>query len=176
MLWVFQFSCRNVSQFQIQSSYSQYQIISTQQNHLTSAVSISISQQHIFDQSRPHLQVDFSHWSSFSNILPIWAPIIDPISSPYFYQSDPFGRLVCVLKSIWYHDNAVYLEQFINLRQGKLTVDEYSDEFSRLQELCGLNESEIHDLNSFIRGLTPDILEYERLQDHLWSILGSSSC
>lgn len=38
----------------------------------------------------------------------------------------------------WYYANKVYFEQFLNLKQGDLTVDEYLDEFSRLQCLCKL--------------------------------------
>ena len=60
-----------------------------------------------------------------------------------------------------------YFEQFINLRQGKLTIDEYSNQFRRLQEVCGLDENEEHDFISFLRRFeTGYIEEYERLEDH----------
>ena len=58
----------------------------------------------------------------------------------------------------WYYANEVYFEQFLNLKQGDLIVDEYSDQFSRLQQVCELEQSELHDLNRFIRGLRPNKL------------------
>ena len=32
----------------------------------------------------------------------------------------------------WYYENKDYFEQNLNLRKGKLSVDEYADEFDRL--------------------------------------------
>ena len=58
----------------------------------------------------------------------------------------------------WYYENEVYFEQYLNLRQGKLTVDEYANEFDRLQCLCKL-ESETHDFNHFLKGSQPCILK-----------------
>lgn len=52
-----------------------------------------------------------------------------------------------------YFKNAVYFQQFLNLRIGNLTVDEYASQFSMLQCLCKLKESETHELDRFIRGL-----------------------
>ena len=49
----------------------------------------------------------------------------------------------------WYYANKVYFEQFLNLRQGDLTVDEYLVEFSRLQCLCKL-KSENYDFDNFL--------------------------
>ena len=57
----------------------------------------------------------------------------------------------------WYDESKAYFEQFINLRQGKLTVVEYGDEFSRLQELCWLDEDDEQYAISFLRGLRPSI-------------------
>lgn len=41
--------------------------------------------------------------------------------------------------------------------QGKLTVDEYSNEFSRLQVRCALEEDDEHYVAIFTRGLRPSI-------------------
>ena len=56
---------------------------------------------------------------------------------------DQLQRLKYAIKyGQWYDDNKVYFEQFINLRREKLIVDECSNEFSRLQEFCGLDEDD----------------------------------
>ena len=49
----------------------------------------------------------------------------------------------------WYYENKDYFVQFLNLRQGNLTVDEYSDEFSKLLEVCGLDENDEHYVTIF---------------------------
>ena len=59
----------------------------------------------------------------------------------------------------WYYANEVYLEQFLNLEPGDWTVDEYSDQFLKLQQVCELEQNELHDLNRFIRGWRPNILQ-----------------
>ena len=45
------------------------------------------------------------------------------------------------------------------MKQENLTVDEYSRHFRELQDICELEEDEIHDLVRYIQGLRPDILE-----------------
>ena len=40
-----------------------------------------------------------------------------------------------------YYGQQFYLEQFIGLKQQKLTVDEYMDPFQELHILCGLDEN-----------------------------------
>jgi len=45
------------------------------------------------------------------------------------------------------------------LKQEESSVLEYYDEFSRLQDACGMKDDEEHDFISFIRGLRPDIVE-----------------
>ena len=45
------------------------------------------------------------------------------------------------------------------MKQGELSVLEYSEEFSRLQDACGMEDAEGHDFISFVRGLRPDIVE-----------------
>ena len=57
----------------------------------------------------------------------------------------------------WYYENKDYFDRFLNLRQGKLTVDEYSDEFSSLQAQCALDEDDEHYVTIFTRGLRPSI-------------------
>ena len=59
----------------------------------------------------------------------------------------------------WYYENEDYLKQFLSLQQGDLVVDEYSDQFSMLQEIGGFDENGEQDLFMFLRGLRPDILE-----------------
>ena len=61
----------------------------------------------------------------------------------------------------WYYKNEVYFNQFLSLKQGDLTVFKYEQQFSKLQYLCQLVESEEHDLNSFLRGLRLHIGEYD---------------
>lgn len=58
----------------------------------------------------------------------------------------------------WCYENKVYFEQFLNLRQGDSTIDEYIDQFSKLQCLCKL-KSKTRDFNHFLRVLRLDILE-----------------
>ena len=60
----------------------------------------------------------------------------------------------------WFSDNKAYFDQFLNLSQGKLTADEYSDEFSRLQVRCALDEDDEHYVTFFTRGLRPSIRNY----------------
>ena len=59
----------------------------------------------------------------------------------------------------WYFKNEFYFEEFLNLKQENLTVDEYTRQFRELQDICELEEDEIHDLVRYIRGLRPNILE-----------------
>ena len=73
--------------------------------------------------------------------------------------NDQLKRLEYAIKyGTWFYKNSVYFDQFLNLRQEKLIVDEYIEEFSRLQCVCNL-KSENYDFDRFIRGLRPDILE-----------------
>ena len=60
---------------------------------------------------------------------------------------------------IWYFENEVYFTQFLNLKQGELSVLQYSNQFSRLKDACGMEDDEEHDLISFVRGLRPNIVE-----------------
>ena len=60
---------------------------------------------------------------------------------------------------MWYFENAVYFRSFLDLKQGELSVLEYSDEFSKLQDACGMEDDEEHDFISFVRGLRPDMVE-----------------
>ena len=55
--------------------------------------------------------------------------------------------------------NERYFKQFLSLRQGDLTIIEYSDHFSKPQDVCGLDDNEEHDLTCFLMGLRSDILE-----------------
>lgn len=60
--------------------------------------------------------------------------------------------------------NMVYFQQFFSLQQGELTIDEYADKFSWLEEVCWLVENDEHYCISFIRGLRLSILKkYEGL-------------
>ena len=58
-----------------------------------------------------------------------------------------------------YFENQVYFTQFLDLKQGELSVLQYSDQFSRLQDACGMEDDEERDLISFVRGLRPYIVE-----------------
>ena len=60
---------------------------------------------------------------------------------------------------IWYAKNEDHFRQFLDLKQAEFFVLEYSDQFSRLQDSCGLEYDEKHNLISFLRGLRPDIVE-----------------
>ena len=60
----------------------------------------------------------------------------------------------------WYNENENYFQQFLNLAQGELSIIEYFDQFSRLQDVCELEDDEEHDLISFLSGLKLDILEH----------------
>ena len=57
-----------------------------------------------------------------------------------------------------YFENKAYFTQFLELKQ-ELSVLEYSDQFSRPQDACGISNDEEHDLMSFLRGLRPDIMD-----------------
>ena len=59
----------------------------------------------------------------------------------------------------WYFENEFYFEQFLNLKQEGLPVDEYTRQFQELHEICELKEDEIHDLARYVQGLRPDILK-----------------
>ena len=60
---------------------------------------------------------------------------------------------------ILYAENEDYFEQFLDLKQEEFSVLEYFEQFSRLQDACGMEDDEERDLISFIRGLRPDIVE-----------------
>ena len=60
---------------------------------------------------------------------------------------------------IWYAANENYFQQFLDLKQEELFVLECSDQFSRLQDACGMEDDEENDFISFVRGLRPDIVE-----------------
>lgn len=66
------------------------------------------------------------------------------------------------------------------MRQGDLAVDEYFNQFSRLQEVCELDERETHDLNSFITSLRPNILEdmndCKTIYEVYWEAIRVSTC
>ena len=67
-----------------------------------------------------------------------------------------------------YYENKDRFDQFLNLKQGKLTVDEYSNELFKLQEVCGLDENEEHDLKVETlcrRFETKRTYKYERYKD-----------
>lgn len=69
-------------------------------------------------------------------------------------------RTICVLKyGEWYYENEEFLKQFLSLGQGDLKIIEYFNQFSWLQDVCGLDDSEEDDLISFLSGLRPDMLE-----------------
>ena len=59
----------------------------------------------------------------------------------------------------WYSENEENFQQFLNLTRGELSVIEYFDQFSRLQDVCGLEDDEEHDLTTFLRGLRLDIFQ-----------------
>ena len=59
----------------------------------------------------------------------------------------------------WYFESEFYFEQFFNLKQEHLTVDEYTRQFRELQNIYELEEDEIHDLARYVQGLRSDILE-----------------
>ena len=56
-----------------------------------------------------------------------------------------------------YHEKEFYFEQHINLKQGKLTIDEYTSRYQELEILCGLWESDKNDGACYSKGLRPDI-------------------
>ena len=45
------------------------------------------------------------------------------------------------------------------MKQGELSILDYGDMFAWLQDRCGLEDEEEHDLISFVRGLRLDIVE-----------------
>ena len=59
----------------------------------------------------------------------------------------------------WYFKKKFYFDQFLNLVQRELSVDEYTCRFRELQHQCASNGSESHDVTRFMRGLNPDIEE-----------------
>ena len=63
------------------------------------------------------------------------------------------------LNGIWYVEIEDNFLQFLDLKQEELSVLEHSDQFSRLQDACGMEDDEEHDFISFVRGLRPDIVE-----------------
>ena len=68
-----------------------------------------------------------------------------------------FKEFSMSVNSNWYFKNEFYFEEFLNLKQENLTVDEYTRQFRELQDICELEEDEIHDLVLYIRGLRPNI-------------------
>ena len=60
---------------------------------------------------------------------------------------------------MWYFENEIYFRSFLDLKQGGLSVLGYGDMFAWLQDKCGLEDDEEHDLISFIIGLRPEIVE-----------------
>jgi len=75
-----------------------------------------------------------------------------------FYNALQGVRYACQY-GLWYAVNKNYFQQFLDLKQEELSVLEYSDQFSRLQDACGMEDDEEHDFISFVRGLRPDIVE-----------------
>ena len=59
----------------------------------------------------------------------------------------------------WYFENEVYFTQFLDLKQANLSILQYSDQFSRLQNACGMEDVEEHDFISCVRGSRHDIVE-----------------
>ena len=76
---------------------------------------------------------------------------------------------------MWYFENAVYFRSFLDLKQGELSVLEYSDKFSRLQGACGMEDDEEHDFISFVRSLRPDIVkrmtDYKTIHEVFWEAI-----
>lgn len=52
----------------------------------------------------------------------------------------------------WYFANEFYFDQFLNLKQDNLTIDEYTCQFQELHDICELKEDEIHDLARYVQG------------------------
>ena len=70
-----------------------------------------------------------------------------------------------------------YFEQRINLKQGKLTVDEYTCRYQELETLCGLWESDKNDGAHYIKGLRQDIrAKVDFCEPIPRSVQGSYSC
>lgn len=42
----------------------------------------------------------------------------------------------------WYYENVFYYEQFINLKQEKLVVAEYTDQFKELHDICASDQNQ----------------------------------
>ena len=58
----------------------------------------------------------------------------------------------------WYYEKDDYFRQFLDLKQGELSVVEYSHQFSRLQD-TRLEDDDEHDLTNFLKGLKSNIVE-----------------
>ena len=56
-----------------------------------------------------------------------------------------------------YHEKEFYFEPHINLKQGKLIVDEYTSRYQELEILCGLWGSNKNDGARYINRLRPSI-------------------
>ena len=53
----------------------------------------------------------------------------------------------------WYFKNEVYFRSLLDLKQEELFVLNYGDMFAWLQEKCGLEDDEEHDLIGIVKGL-----------------------
>ena len=61
-----------------------------------------------------------------------------------------------------YYGQEFYLELFIVLKQKKLIVDEYTDQFQELHVLCRLYENPTRDLPHYIRALRANIRKHRK--------------
>ena len=59
----------------------------------------------------------------------------------------------------WYFENEDYFCQSLDLKQGELSIVEYSDQFLRLKDERVLEDDEEYDLTSFLKCLRSDIVE-----------------
>lgn len=75
-----------------------------------------------------------------------------------FYNALQGVRYACQY-GLWYVVNKNYFKQFLDLKQEELSVHEYSYQFSRLQDACGMEDDEERDFISFVRGLRPDVVK-----------------
>ena len=95
---------------------------------------------------------------SIENVSPFLHPTTVKLNISKFYNARQ--RTKSALKyGIWYAENENYFRQFFALKQEELPILEYFDQFSRLQDACGLEDDKEHDLISFLRGLRSDIVE-----------------